>query len=553
MFETVLYRCSAKFDVSSEHITRVLSETADTTDIEFNKSDLQGYEGSFRGKVSGRRHAVEITPREGHYMVTEEISVSLRWHLLFLIPIALLTLFQLNLEFQAYTSHNYLRAALTIASSTSILVWTFSSTSRTTLITQASSENFDRKNEYSYLEASIILIGVLFIFLGISVTLGFPLTLLYSLLSVLSVLVLLHLYSVLNGGLYCEHFFQPQLDRVLPAFTLKLALVEVMTIVGAAAVVFYSSVIAPRLRLLNKPIYTVTSIIIISITAVILLGLLLFVRDVGGKSYFDFLQTDQPEIGSLARIVSTIVVVLISYALLFSGYRVFELVFLDTDTLLLVRISGVLALGAITYFPAGVSYQTVSYLRKIRETVSASEDAELTFETGYSARRLSFPETDSTVYFAAAISTGFNQYIILSDDLIDDFDESELQAVAFHETAHIENGETRIALLVVLGSMLTFVGRNLLYAQFNFREREFRADNFAVERVGRDSVVDALRKVEESNLPNGGQITGLGVSSFGGFSERTEAFDQYFDLFFGDYAIREAHPTVEARIEKLDE
>jgi Zn-dependent protease with chaperone function len=101
--------------------------------------------------------------------------------------------------------------------------------------------------------------------------------------------------------------------------------------------------------------------------------------------------------------------------------------------------------------------------------------------------------------------------------------------------------------------MLTFVGRNLLYAQFNFREREFRADNFAVERVGRDSVVDALRKVEESNLPNGGQITGLGVSSFGGFSERTEAFDQYFDLFFGDYAIREAHPTVEARIEKLDE
>jgi len=48
-------------------------------------------------------------------------------------------------------------------------------------------------------------------------------------------------------------------------------------------------------------------------------------------------------------------------------------------------------------------------------------------------------------------------------------------------------------------------------------------------------------------------LEGLGISSFGGVLERPKGVQQYFDLFFGDYAIREAHPTTNDRISNLED
>ncbi|MDZ5813335.1 M48 family metalloprotease, partial [Halorubrum sp. AD140] len=166
---------------------------------------------------------------------------------------------------------------------------------------------------------------------------------------------------------------------------------------------------------------------------------------------------------------------------------------------------------------------------------------------------VSFPEADSPVYFAAGVSTGANQYILLSEDLVADFTEDELKAVVSHEAAHIENGDTKLAILVVFGSILTVLGRNLFYAQLDFRKREFKADKSAAEATGPEPVKRALRRFEENDRLRANNVTGLGISSFGGATKRPEGVAQYFDLFFGEYTIREAHPSVDERVSRLTE
>jgi Zn-dependent protease with chaperone function len=238
--------------------------------------------------------------------------------------------------------------------------------------------------------------------------------------------------------------------------------------------------------------------------------------------------------------------------MLATGYRVFELVFLTSSTPILIRLSGLPSLAAIGYFPAGILYQTISYFSNQRDMISGSEPADLGLYTTHQIRVFSFNKEES-VYFAAGINTGLNQYILVSDDLLDDFNEKELKAVISHEEAHISYGDTTKALIVVFVSFFTGLGRNLFYAQLNFHDREFKADESAARKTGPGVVISALRKFQENNLPRSDRVTGLGISPFGGIMRRPEGPDKYFDLFFGDYTIREAHPSVEERVKRLRE
>jgi len=552
MYETVLYRCSAKFGVSSNHIKHTLAEEAKSIGIELDKTELHGVENTLPGRIAGNEHNVNIRPGDGFYLVTEELSVPLRWHLLFILPIITLTLSVLNLRFGFYSEMPYYQAVLTLASIAVFLIWMYISPNRVILLNRASSENFDRHREYSYLEASIVVLGVLFVLLGISALFRMNVLLVYSLTVILLIVKVIYLISIFTGKLLCNRFFAPNLDSKLPAFSLKLGLVQVMAIVGGSSVVIHGMITGPALRSVSMPIYAFASLVVLGVSSMVLGVLFLFVRDLSSPSYHDFLEFEGSDSGCLVKIFSTLILVFISYTLLFIGYRVFELVFLTAGTPILIRISGIPALLAIGYFPAGILYQTVSYFAKLSNILSRSRETNLRIQSEYDIRTVSFSEADSPVYFAAGVSTGLNQYILLSEDVVAGFSTGEMKAVVSHEEAHIENGDTNMALLVVFGSILTFLGRNLFYAQFNFHSRELSADESAAENIGPGPLIDALNRFQESERPVADQFTGLGISSFGGVSETPERMEQYFDLFFGDYTIREAHPSVEDRVERLE-
>ena len=551
MYETVLYRCSAKFDVSSEHITQVLSAEAESIGMEFDKEELQAVENTLPGRIAGKKHDIHIRPGEGFYLVTEELSVSLRWHLLFILPISVLSLMILNLRFEFYTGNPYIQAAVILATIAVFFIWMYISPHRVVLLNRASSENFNRQREYSYLEASIVLLGIVFILLGISAQLQAGTFTVYFFTAMLSVGVVAHLASVFTDRLLSGQFLIPELDTRLPTFTLKLGLVKVMSIVGGLSVILHGTVIGPALRPLSTSFYVFTTVIVLGISSIILLVLLLFVRDLGPPSYHDFLEFRESSKSRSLKIFSTLILILISYFLLFTGYQVFELVFLTSSTPLLIRVAGLPVLAAIVYFPAGIVYQTGSYISNVWDIVSRSEQVDLEFNTDHVVRTISF-DGEESVYFAAGLNTGLNQYIIVSDDLLSDFDMGELKAVVYHEEAHINFGDTDRALIVVVTSLLTGLGRNLFFPQLDFHDREFQADEFAAEKIGSEPVISALRKIQENSLQRTRGITGLGISPFGGELNRPEGPEKYFDLFFGDYTIREAHPSVEDRIERIE-
>jgi Zn-dependent protease with chaperone function len=362
-------------------------------------------------------------------------------------------------------------------------------------------------------------------------------------------LVIVHLASVFSGSLLSRRFFSIKFIDRLPVFSLKLFLAELVVIMGGISVLIISRLIQANSEVLSGGIWMLSNLVVLIVGVLIFAGLISYIRDVGIVGYQDFLELQSVEAGRLMKGGVSLVLVLGSYTVLFLGYILFQFV-LASDGFLVLRLSGLLILGAVLYFPVGVMYQMGRFLLEMKKLIVRSSPVE--FDSEYEIRKTYFEDSDSTVYFAATVSTGIDEFILLSEDLITDFEEDTLRAVVAHEASHIQNQESRIVLLVVLGSLLTFVGRNLYYGLFDFRGREFRADREAADEVGPEPVIRALEMFEQNSTEEGG-ITGVGIASFGGDLNQPEGFDSYFDLFFGDYAIREAHPEIGDRIELLEE
>ena len=127
-----------------------------------------------------------------------------------------------------------------------------------------------------------------------------------------------------------------------------------------------------------------------------------------------------------------------------------------------------------------------------------------------------------------------------------------MNAIIAHEVAHIKYGEASLTSKILVASLLTLVGQNLFHIQINYWSRELRADRYAVEKAGVESLERALEAFDEYN--RGGQnISAVGLFDFGSRFVFQQPLVRFFDLFFGDYSIRKAHPDTQERLEQLQE
>jgi Zn-dependent protease with chaperone function len=205
----------------------------------------------------------------------------------------------------------------------------------------------------------------------------------------------------------------------------------------------------------------------------------------------------------------------------------------------------------ICFFGTGFCYQIVSVLRNLFAMFRKAEQRDLGDVLDVDA------ETYVLEYegvFAGAVSL-FDDYILVSEGVLDELDDNEIAAVLAHEEGHIKRDEARITLLIAFFSPLVFTGKNILYGILDFRAREYRADEYAVSRLGnRQQVFDALDSLQEVK-------TASLEDQFGGVTPTLIPLDtrnddpsvltRIFGFYFGNFAFSQAHPDLEERKEEL--
>lgn len=112
------------------------------------------------------------------------------------------------------------------------------------------------------------------------------------------------------------------------------------------------------------------------------------------------------------------------------------------------------------------------------------------------------PVITADIERSAAFSTqeiDGQQYIVINQDLEYQLDREEILAVCYHELYHFENKTHRLQMvseLPIVGYLLFFVFVNPI----SIHKEEYRADDYAAKKVGREAIVSALEKAESENL-----------------------------------------------------
>lgn len=163
---------------------------------------------------------------------------------------------------------------------------------------------------------------------------------------------------------------------------------------------------------------------------------------------------------------------------------------------------------------------------------------------------------DYSGHFAGAASFLTRDFIVVSEGLRNDLSQGELDAVVAHEEKHVVEGEAKLAALVALLSPFVVVGKNVVYALLDFRTREYNADEYAADRTSVEQMVSALETMQEVQAEKvGGErskfeyVTPTLTPSFEVEEyDATSLAERYLDLYFGNFAVAEVHPSLDDRI-----
>jgi len=296
--------------------------------------------------------------------------------------------------------------------------------------------------------------------------------------------------------------------------------------------------------------------LLFSLFELVLLGMIIVVIREAWRSEAERFRQHGRNIRSRKAITATSLVVIVASAVfVFISYEVIQ------GVMLLVQVYdsiGVYWYLTITILPigfigAGLCYQVTSVgvncfqLFRNAEPRDLSDVLEVEAETYV---------VDHDGLFAGAASF-FNEYILVSQGVIDSLDNPEIAAVLAHEEAHLKYGEARLALLIAILSPLVFTGKNIFYAIFDFRAREYRADEYAVSRLDdREQVVDALNTLQRV------KISSLEMR-FSGVTPTLVPMDTddddssivtgIFEFYYGNFAFSQVHPDLESRQNELQE
>jgi Zn-dependent protease with chaperone function len=249
-------------------------------------------------------------------------------------------------------------------------------------------------------------------------------------------------------------------------------------------------------------------------------------------AFYDIKQGKRSK-GSSPRLILGVVAVGLSYSIfgfILANISRYSAYFTSSVSLSLLF---VIAVFPSMYFAAGLFYQTFhSVEQKIRLLQNS--------------RRLEVSSISSTVLLdtsdelesPASLSTGVEHYVIIPEKIADALDKNELRAVIAHEQKHIESGEAFLSFVIPVLSILLLTGQNVIYSLLDFRQREFDADQIAADQVGEENMISALQKI--SKLVD--QQT-----------EEPGFWQEYFGMFYGTFALSQAHPSLSERIQSLSE
>lgn len=206
----------------------------------------------------------------------------------------------------------------------------------------------------------------------------------------------------------------------------------------------------------------------------------------------------------------------------------------------------------IAYYIVGAAYQWTR-LATLLWTYERAATTDHDLDTSSFDAEIRLLETDTVTVGAA--SNGFRDYIIVTSGLVDVLEEDELETVLAHEEGHLERGDATIGFVVALLSPLLLVGKNVFYSLFDFREREFAADRYAVERTDPETLERTLRKLRGYELQQrmGAQANVLPSMTSSESTGRVEkTFERLFGYFYGSFALTDVHPEIQERIDKFE-
>lgn len=136
------------------------------------------------------------------------------------------------------------------------------------------------------------------------------------------------------------------------------------------------------------------------------------------------------------------------------------------------------------------------------------------------------------------VVVGPKRFVVADRSVVETLTDDELAAVLAHESYHLERRGPAARLSTGLASLVVG-GPNVLVAFHDYPAIERAADDRAVELVGADALVRALRRLERSRLERG---VGDTDPSLLGAPAR---------LFFGSVLLDRAHGGVDERIERI--
>jgi len=270
-------------------------------------------------------------------------------------------------------------------------------------------------------------------------------------------------------------------------------------------------------------------------------------------------------------------VVLILFIDKFQSFFVWPILNLNPTPLVRSPVTVVILMIAIlpiAYFLFGIAYQVWSVIAIWWQVAFWSRPVGSSSNVGATIRIL-----DSDTLNAFAYGIGPVQSIIISTRLLEVFDTDEetvksegfqapLTALIAHEEAHLDPTandywltDAAVSILAPLGGLLTLTGKNIIYALFNFRDRETKADRYAVEKTTPDELVTALETLREATGASSvsSSISFLPTASSAQFvrasrpSSLTDILHRYYGLLFGSFALARAHPDIADRINAITE
>ena len=542
--EVVSTETTTHIDLPKHTVVELIKHTAEQHKVKFDPESLEAYRETFLARMSGLKFNYRIEEEEGEegFRVVEEEIRGLQYYLFWLAPISVMALFTLNYHFEVYTASAREQATILTFSIGSILLWMGFVLDHASPLMKARHKVQGWKKRYCVADAAQSLAGGFYLVSGSAVLFNLGDTLVVTGFAAFVIVASATLLSVLTGRGLADAMFEPRFRERLPLFTMRLVSAQGLVVTTGLFLLYFRVL---RENSLN-PLVDQYQSFFFFIALIFVYAFAWFVKNQAKHGASDF-----EEVGSTgsapAKIAVAVFSVGLSFTTLLIGFLVFRLVVLPWYLPALIRWAGVVSVLAVLYFPVGVAYQTYSQVRHTRDGLRKSSN--------YTGESLSkYPvkviRPSKEEYFAASLYTGKNSYIIVSQSILEDFTREEVEAVVAHEEAHIENGDTKLAALVLALSAVTLVGRNVYYGLIDFKKRELAADQYAKQKTSADALTSALDKSDKQIPPS--LPTGLGFTPVFGNFPSPEGLELYFDLFFGDYTLREAHPDPDERIKALE-